>query len=365
MHKFVVFLVLLISFNSFSQQKNILDEPKVDERVEILSIIFRLAGAEVYSSTRFKLYTDRIENHFEKYNNHDLIEFVKIISEENGIGYDGVMRMAVHLGPAPEFTPLITFNDSIPSERWGKSNSEKFVKLLRDFYKDANCKEFFYNNSELYDSASNNFLPIYQNIDLDWYKTFYGKEPNEKFIIVNGLGNGGANYGVDVVFKDKTREVYAIMGTWTVDSYGKAEFGFNDYFPILLHEFNHSFVDNLIGKNIEQFDKAGTTLYQVVGKQMANQAYGDYKIMLSEALVRAAVIRYMKDHNFEKEIIEKEIQDQIDNGFLWIKELDQELEKYSKQRKKYPTLESYMPQLIIAYDRYAKKINSLKKYHKS
>lgn len=365
MHKFVVLLVLLISFNSFSQQKNILDEPKVDERVELLSIIFRLAGAEVYNSTRFKLYTDRIENHFEKYNNHELIEFVKIISEENGIGYDGVMRMAVHLGPAPEFIPVVNFTDSIPSERWGKNNSEKFVKLLRDFYINTNFKEFYANNADLYKSARNNFLPIYQNIDLEWYRSFYGKEPNEQFIIVNGLGNGGANYGVDVVFKDKTREVYAIMGTWTVDSYGMAEFGFNDYFPILIHEFNHSFVDNLIGKNIKHFENSGIALYDVVGKQMANQAYGDYKIMLSEALVRAAVIRYMKDHNFEKEIIDKEIQGQIDNGFLWIKELDKDLEKYSKQRKKYPTLESYMPQLIIAYDRYAKNINSLKNHQKS
>ena len=83
--------------------------------------------------------------------------------------------------------------------------------------------------------------------------------------------------------------------------------------------------------------------------------------MLSEALVRAAVIRYMKDHNFKKEIVDQEIQDQISNGFFWIEELENELEKYSIQRKRYPTLESYMPEIISAYNRYAQNIDSPKK----
>ncbi len=39
------------------------------------------------------------------------------------------------------------------------------------------------------------FLPVYENIDLKWYQSFYGKEPKEKFIIVNGLGNGPGSYG--------------------------------------------------------------------------------------------------------------------------------------------------------------------------
>ena len=191
---------------------------------------------------------------------------------------------------------------------------------------------------------------------MNWYKTFYGKEPKEKFVIVNGLGNGGGNYGPDIVFKNGTREVYAIMGTWSVDSLGMAKFDLNDYFPTLLHEFNHSFVNDLIEKNIKEFENSGEKIYAVVGKQMQNQAYGNYKTMLSEALVRASVIKYMKDHNFKKNEIDEEIQDNLNNGFLWINELENELEKYSKQREKYPTLESYIPNIILAYEDYAKNI---------
>ena len=326
--------------------------------------MFRLADAQEYNSKQFKLYTDKIEEHFDKYKNHELIKFVKQLRKEDGIGFDAVMKMAIHLGPAPKFKPLVEITDSIPDSRWGKKNSEKFIKLLKDFYQDSNSKEFFKDNAKLYAKVSEKFIPVFKNIDVEWYKKFYGKEPKEKFVIVNGLGNGGANYGSAIDLKDGQREVYAIMGTWSVDNLGMAKFGLKDYFPLLLHEFNHSFVNELIDKNITNFKNSGEKIYTVVGKQMRNQAYGDFKIMLSEALVRASVIKYMKDHNFKKEEIDKERQDQLNNGFLWIRELENELEKYSTQREKFPTLESYIPNIISAYEVYANNILNYEKAFK-
>lgn len=361
MNKILFTFFLIICINSFSQQNNILNKPKIDERVELLSIVFRLANANEYNSKIFKLYTDKIENHFEKYKNHELIKFVKKIRKKNGIAFDAVMNMAIHLDSAPKFNPLVKFTDKIPDERWGLSNAKKFIKLLYAFYKDAHCKEFFKDNANLYAIVSNKFHPIFERIDLNWYKSFYGNEPKEKFFIVNGLGNGGGNYGPDIVFNNGRKEVYAIMGTWSVDSLGMAKFDLNDYFPTILHEFNHSFVNDLIEKNIKNFEITGEKIYAVVGKQMQYQAYGNYKIMLSEALVRASVIKYMKDHNFKKEEIDEEIQDQLNNGFFWINELENELEKYSKQRDKYPTLESYIPKIILAYQDYA---NNILEYEK-
>jgi len=360
MKKIFLIILCLFSLNVYSQGNNLIEKPKVDERVELLSIVFRLADAKEYSSNRFKLYTEKIDSYFGKYKNHELIQFVKQIRSENGIGFDQVMEMAIHLGGAPKFKPLVKLTDSIPSVNWGKKNTEKFINLLNQFYQDAHCKEFFNDNKEFYASVSEKFQPVFENIDLDWYKSFYGVEPKEKFRIVNGLGNGDGNYGPDIVFKNGTREVYAIMGTWNVDSLGMAKFNLNDYFPTLIHEFNHSFINTIVEKNIKSFEKSGEKIYEVVGKQMGNQAYGDYKIMLYEALVRASVIKYMKDHKFEKAVIDNEFNEQLNRGFIWINELVKELEKYGNQRNKYPTLESYMSNIVNAYSNYANNIDSLK-----
>ncbi|CAM3797628.1 DUF4932 domain-containing protein [Flavobacterium gelidilacus] len=361
MKKIILLLFLLIVTISFSQENQIIEKPKVDERIELLSIVFRLAEAKEYNSKAFKIYTDKIENHFGKYKNHELIEFIKKIREEDGVGFNATMNMAIHLGSAPNFKPLVKFSNSIPEERWKKKNSLKFIKLLRKFYADSECEKFFKENSELYRKTSSDFLPIYNELDLNWYKSFYGKEPNEKFIIVNALGNGTGNYGPDIQFKNGKREVYAIIGTWKVDSLGFAKFDKEIYFSTLLHEFNHSFINYLTEIHKTELEKSGKEIFEVVEEQMNKQSYGKWEIMINESLVRASVIKYMKDHNFEKNEIEEETQEQLNRGFLWINELVIELENYENNRDKYSTLENYMPNLILAFEKYAKEIKTFEK----
>ncbi|PHQ59638.1 MAG: DUF4932 domain-containing protein [Maribacter sp.] len=352
----VVFFSFLTTI-SCVQQSNTLEKPKVDERIEILSIVFRLAESEEYSSKTFKLYTDKIQKHYNSYKNHELIQFIKKLRSENGVGYDAVMMMAVHLDD--KLNPLIEFNDKVPDARWGKDNAYKFVGLLNKFYQDSDSKEFFKENRNLYKEVSKRFLPIYEHLDVDWYKNFYGKEPNEEFIIINGLGNGSGNYGPSIDFPNGKRKVYAIMGTWKTDSLAMANFTIDSYFPTLLHEFNHSFVNYILDKNPEPFRKNGELIYGAVKDKMNKGSYNSWQTMFNEALVRAAVIKYMKDHSFSKESIRREVNEQINRGFLWIEELVSELDKYDQKRKDYPTLESYFPEFIKAYDTYAENITTL------
>jgi hypothetical protein len=265
------------------------------------------------------------------------------------------MGMAIHIDE--NLQPLLEFTEDIPEKRWGKKNAYEFVKLLQKFYQEAKCAEFFENNKSLYLEASTKFLPIYVKLDLNWYNTFYGKEPTERFIIVNGLGNGGGNYGPSITLPDNKKEVYAIMGTWKVDSLGMPEFKASDYFPILLHEFNHSFVNYLTTIRKEEFRKSGERIFSAVENEMISQAYDNWETMINEALVRASVIKYMKDHSFDKAEIEAEVNKQEDRGFLWINELVSELENYDNQRKMYLSLESYLPKLIEAYKTYADNID--------
>ena len=354
-----LFTTLFLSFFTLlalAQQNTVLEKPKVDERIEILSIVFRLADSEEYKSEQFKLYSDKIQAYYSPFKNHELIQFIKNLRRTNGVGYDAVMSMAIHLDN--DLNPIVNFTGDIPDKRWGKENAYQFAKLLKQFYKDSNSKQFFESNQPLYAEVSKRFLPIYEHLELNWYTKFYGKQPDEKFVIVNGLGNGGGNYGPSITLPNGKREVYAIMGTWQTDSVGMADFTINDYFPTLLHEFNHSFVNYLLDKNPQPFRKSGAKIYKVLAKEMQNQAYGTWETMLNEALVRAAVIKYMKDHKFTKQEIEEETTEQLNRGFVWIEELVSELEKYDNQRDKYPTLESYMPNLINAYHAYAENINT-------
>ncbi|MCM8568592.1 DUF4932 domain-containing protein [Gramella jeungdoensis] len=355
MKKFTILLLSFYTSFTFGQGMSTIKKPEIDKRVELLSIAFRLAESEEYTSEVFKLYTDKINNHYTAYKDHELIGFIKKLRQENGVSYDAVMKMAVHLDQNLE--PLVEFNETIPEPRWGKENAYKFVGLLQDFYHYSNSEQFFKANSALYAEASGRFIPIYNKLDIEWYKDFYGKEPNEEFIIVNGLGNGGGNYGPSVELPNGKKEVYAIMGAWNTDAEGMVEFPVNNYFPTLLHEFNHSFVNELLDKNNAKFRDSGEIIYDVVKKEMRSGAYGNWQTMINEALVRAAVIKYMKDHSFPEDQISLEISEQLNRGFIWIEDLVTELENYDNNRGQYPTLESFTPQLARAYKSYAENIH--------
>ncbi|MFJ1366757.1 DUF4932 domain-containing protein [Capnocytophaga canimorsus] len=353
--KRLFFLAVAFSFTIqiLAQNESILAKPKVDKRVELLSIVFRLADAWECSMEDFSLYTDKIQKYYVPYKSHELIKFVKEIRQKNGIYAQDIMQMAVHLDENLE--PLIPFTETIPANSWGKEDANKFVNLLKQFYKETKSELFFKENSSLYEEASIRFHSVFNRLNLDWYKTFYGKEPNEEFIIINALGNGKTNYGISQNLPNQKRKVYAIMGASNTDKQGMVVF--EDYFSTLLHEFNHSFVNYLLDRNPLPFQKNGEKIFEFVKDKMEAIYYKDWQTMLNEALVRAAVIKYMKDHNFSEQEIRKETQEQLQEGFVWIEDLLAELERYDKQRDIYPTLESYMPNLAKAYEVFAEKMH--------
>lgn len=360
MKKLVILIISFFVLASCSKNKSILKEPKVDERVELLSIAFRLAGSKEYCEKKFPKYIDNIETHFNNYKSHDLIEYIKTELQQKGIGYDAVMKMAISISEPPNMKPLEPLSDKFPEQRWGKQYAKTFLGLLNQFYKDADCETFFKENAEIYKIASNRFDKVYQNLDLEWYQDFYGQKPKGEFRIINGLSNGHSNYGPKIMLSSGKEIIYAIMGTWSVDSLGLPEFPIDNYFPTLLHEFNHSFVNHIVEEYHSELHKSGQIIFNQVQDKMNNQAYASWETMCSETLVRASVIKYLKDHNSNKELIEEELNHNLKNGFLRIDKLVLELERYSNNREEYPTLESFMPEIVEHFKITASGITELK-----
>ncbi|MFD1552972.1 DUF4932 domain-containing protein [Putridiphycobacter roseus] len=365
MKQIIGLFFILITLSTYSQERGnekketILKAPKVDIRVELLSIVFRLAGSHEYSQNLFPKYVESIENHFEEFKSHDLIEYVKDELLEDGIGFSAVMSMAIHITDPPNLAPLLNpFPYKSLEEPWEKESAIKFIKLLNEFYIETDCETFFNKNKALYTTASNRFKKVYQNLDVAWYQNFYGAKPKGAFSIINGLGNGGANYGPKIFSQNGNEVIYAIMGTWSVDSLSMPTYEIEEYFPTLLHEFNHSFVNHLVEKYHAELQESGTIIFEKVKDEMNKQAYGNWKTMYDEALVRASVIKYMKDHNYDKATIKNELNEQLSSSFLWTDELVKELERYDNNRDKYPSLESFMPEIVKFFNLTAAKIKT-------
>ncbi len=356
--KFILHLLIYISLSALGQRNGKLPSPTVDKRVELLSIVFRLADSQEYNSTNNVKYVQAIHDHFDKFKNHPLIDYIKQTRDANGIGYDGVMSMAIHLEQVPSLEPIAPFDFNAPDKRWGAEASTKFAVLLKQFYNDTDCKSFFKSNSNHYSIAEKQFYELFRELDVDWYYKYYGKSPNEIFNIIIGLGNGGNNFGPAIDLPDGSRKVYAIIGAESFDGTGTPIFPSDAYLPTLVHEFNHSFINYLTEIYKSSLSHSGEMIYENQSVKMKRLKYGEWKTMISESMVRASVIRYLIRHSTDTLKVDKELKQQLANGFVWMKELVDILGQYEIQRKTYPTLESFMPKIVNFYDTIAPKIKA-------
>lgn len=329
----------------------------VDERVELMSIVARLAEYDEYSSNDFQSYVSDVNRHFDKYRNHPVVEYAKKVRRDGGVSYDAVMSMAVHLNPPPSLTPRIPFTTLVPDRRWGKENSEKFSMLLQHFYKDADCATFFNAHAGLYRTAEERFQQLLTKVDLGWYKRFYGELPQGDFHLLIGLLNGGGNFGPKVVFADGKEDLYAIIGTWQIDSDSLPVYD-DRLLSTIIHEYNHSFINPQVYANEQQLKDAGEKVYAPVAGEMKRLAYGTWQTMMLESLVRAAVVRYTIEHENDEQKQRDMIFAERNIGFIWIEDLVKNLGEFEKSRDAYPTFRSYFPEIVKYYNALAPQIDA-------
>jgi hypothetical protein len=351
--------ILFTSILSFSQEKL---SPKVDERVEIVSIVFRLAGAEEYNQNYNKKYATDINTYFDANKNLEIVEFIKQNRNKNGLGYDAVMSMALHLSLKKGKFGFIKEKENSLDKRWEKVNLEQFVSLLNQFYKKSDFKRFFNNHLKEYEKAEKEYQQsVLSDFNQNWYPKFYGKNANEDYKIILGYGNGGGNYGITTNPEKSNAVVNAVVGVWDFDGDGNVKFDKKEFQPYLIHEFNHSFINYLLDQknHKSQLENAGKMIYEPLKEDMQSQAYSNWEILINESIVRAAVIRYMIDNQYSQNDINDEIYTQEKRKFLWIKDLVNLLGMYENNRKKYPTLESFYPEIISFYNQLAPKMNTI------
>lgn len=108
---------------------------------------------------------------------------------------------------------------------------------------------------------------------------------------------------------------------------------------------------------MKDMEQAATGIFELSKWAMAKQAYGNWKTMINESLVRAAVICYMLDNDYKPEEVKQELSEQIQRNFRWMPELVSLLRKYEKKQHKYGNFERFYPHVITFFSDVAKKEN--------
>ncbi len=133
------------------------DDPDnmVDERFELLSLVFRLAGSEEYGDD-FTEYQQKLVSEFEGFKEHKAVKYAAKLP----LGYDAVFRYSVHIYKRDsEFVLIDDIESLVDDGRWTKKSAAEFLPLLGEFYADSDFAAFYQSNLEFY-KAETQIVPI-------------------------------------------------------------------------------------------------------------------------------------------------------------------------------------------------------------
>lgn len=361
----VVFLSLWIHYPLFAQLQS-----HVDERFELTSIVFRLAGAEEYVNNEVVNYTNDIDNYFAAYKEHPLIRYVKEIRERDEVAYNAVSSSTYILEIKKSKIVLkqdVDLDVFLKEEsRWKKETLNKYIRLLNAFYKDTKFKRFYNQHQDLYTETEKRFDELLKTIHPEWFQSFYGEPLGNPDIYVS-LSNGRSNYALFSCTKNVS-DYGIIIGCSQTDEEGVPIFvtGFNQegipYFNsqillVVIHEFAHHFTNPLVLNYKKEMIVSAEEMFPYVEKQLIQAAYGNVETLLTEGFNALFTNMYFKEYptRFERYTIRYD----EDKGFVWMRRAMRFMENFSINRNLYPSINDFMPQLVSFINSCGKNIEQI------
>ena len=319
-----LWLVLALSYPFRAWAETPAIQVRVDPRIELAAIMCRLAGFDEYQSPGIPAYDAAVEAHFRRFEHHPSIVLLRQLRRQHGAGYSATVSITLMARPG-------TWQARVPLASWGKSsredvwadpdNARRFLSAAARFERDTQARAFFARQRALYRQVEDDIRDgVARQLDLAWFEREFGTRRKASFVLVPGLLNGPNSYGPHVELPDGGVEIYSVLGTPAFKPDEPLAFPLQQMRSLLVHELGHAYLNPWVDRHAERLQADGERLYSAVSREMAGQAYGDWRIMLYESLVRANTLHYFADHGLGKPWRDA-LADDRSKSFWWTEQL--------------------------------------------
>jgi len=328
----------------------------VDPRIELMGILFRLAGNPEYNQCRIPAYDKAVASWFAPYRDHEAVRLARGL----GIGFDAPVKLAVYLTDVDSLAERVPFNS--PSihlyQGWNAAKARAFLKAARAFASDAKFKEFLASQQPLFQTTNTRLQALVKaQTDMAWFAEFFGSGRPGRYVIVPGMIDGTSSYAARFTGPGGADEVYVIPGVTSVDAAGMPIFDSN-WRNAMVHELAYSYCGPLVDKFAPQMAVAARQSLEQAPDAVRSQTQGSWKAMIDSSLMRAVAVRYIIAHD-TADAASGIIRQSNANSFFWTSDLSDLLGDYEKNRQQYPTFESFIPRVEQFFDDLAPRMKDL------
>lgn len=286
----------------------------VDRRVELVSIIFRIAGRPRYT-LQATPYAKAVDAKFGARRDASVIALTN--RPDSPAGFELAPNLAVHLDDKLHFRlPL----DPLPPtlKRWTGLDAA-YVDAVRAFATETAVDDFLATQHDYIAKVEAADRAFYDRYDLlGWFDRVFGPRSQTKFQLVPGLLNGPMDYAARVELADGNDEIYVVAYLEQPDEAGVPTPTAASV-PFVVHELCHSYTNPIVDAALDQIQPIAVPAIAKVADKLAAQAYNTDAIVLEESVVRALVVLWVRDQ--DPSLVETEIVKQEKLGFVWTRPL--------------------------------------------
>jgi hypothetical protein len=227
------------------------------------------------------------------------------------------------------------------------------LALLRDFCRDADCAGFLRGQAGYFRAVDRAMAHRGDPIDQAWFRRFFALPPTETYRPVLSL-MGASDLGyVRVNHGGERRATYTVVAVKGMDRQGlPTALNQAAMERLNLHETAHAYANQLVDRNLARLQRPAEILLRrpATWTRVKDSFYNNAPFLMRETFVRAVAIKYAEAHGGGPSVREREIAEQEQAGFVWMRAFVEQLDAYERDRARYKTLQDFLPALIACLD---------------
>lgn len=318
---FIAVLLLALLPMAFAAEQASPIQVRFDKRVELISIIFYLAGNKEYAGCKDPAYLKAVEEYFGNYRSHPAVKMARQLRERNHIWFGAPISFAVHLTPGYQLLPGVKDHASGGSLdfRWTLAEAQSFARQVQSFARASRAQKFFKRHEPIYQQMTRRLRLLTAQLDPEWFASLTKTPVAREFTVSPSPMLGSGNYGPHVRTKGGIHN-YAVIGVWEFEKDGSPTFR-DDYAWIVVHEFAHAYVNPWVDEGMAELRPAGERLIRAKESDFGKTGYGQgtefNPDLLYETMVRALVVVYFGDHG-DPAGARRQLQKDVHRGWTWL-----------------------------------------------